>query len=438
MPNSVNTTPASLTGSLIRERRLALGLRQGDVAQAVGISASYLNLIEHNRRKVGADVLARLADALGTEAATLAEGAGGALIDDLRAAAAAAPGAQPELDRIEDFAGRFPGWAAVLAAQLHRAAQLERTVGALNDRLTHDPHLSASLHEVLSALASVRSTAAILADTEDIEPHWRERFHRNLHEDSERLAAGAEALVAYLDGSDSAVDTGLAAPQEEVESWLAARGWHLAELEQPAGFERLDAEVAGLASAAARALASDFLRQAVRDARALPDTALRAALAQGHDDPWLLAQQSGLSVLAVMRRIALLPGSAAGLVICDASGTLLFRKPVDGFALPRFGAACPLWPLFSALARPMTPIIAMVEPAGRAARRFRTLSICETRLPQGFGGSALREAAMLIWPDEGAPGSLPALALGSSCRICPRAACPARREPSILAEAGLQ
>ncbi|HRA19993.1 MAG TPA: XRE family transcriptional regulator, partial [Anaerolineae bacterium] len=64
--------------------------------------------------------------------------------------------------------------------------------------MSHDPHLSASLHEVLSAVSSVRSTAAILADTEDIEPEWRERFHRNLHEDSERLAAGAEALVAYL------------------------------------------------------------------------------------------------------------------------------------------------------------------------------------------------------------------------------------------------
>ncbi|MFN4153152.1 MAG: helix-turn-helix domain-containing protein [Paracoccaceae bacterium] len=430
--------PASLTGSLIRERRLALGLRQGDVALAAGISASYLNLIEHNRRRVGAGVLERLAGVLGTEAAVLAEGAGGALIDDLRAAASTAPGVQPELDRIEDFAGRFPGWAAVLAAQHHRAAQLERAVGALNDRLTHDPHLSASLHEVLSALASVRSTAAILADTEDIEPDWRERFHQNLHQDSERLAAGAEALVAYLDGSDTAVDTGLAAPQEEVESWLSARGWHLAELDQPGGLDQLTAEVAGLASAAARSLATDFLMQAATEALRLPDAALAAALDRGENDPAVLAQRSGLSVLAVMRRIALLPGSAAGLVICDASGTLLFRKPLDGFALPRFGAACPLWPLFAALARPMMPLALRVEPVGRSARRFHTLSICETRLPQGFAGPELREAAMLILPDDSPRGAAPVLALGSSCRICPRAGCPARREPSILAEAGVQ
>ena len=443
MPKSQALPPVSLTGSLIRERRLALGRRQGEVAQQVGVSASYLNLIEHNRRRVGSDVLARLAEVLGTQAATLSEGAGGALIDDLRAAAATVPSGQAELDRTQEFAGRFPGWAAVLTAQHHRAAQLERAVAALNDRLTHDPHLSASLHEVLSALASVRSTAAILADTEDIDPEWRERFHHNLHQDSERLAHGAEALEAYLDGPDTAVEAGLAAPQEEVEGWLAARGWHLAELAEPGGFDRLMTEVAGLASNAARVLARAFLEQAAMDAQSLPDARLRASLARGEDDPSLLAQRCGLSVLAVMRRIALLPGSGAGLVICDASGTLLFRKPVEGFALPRFGAACPLWPLFAALARPMMPLALRVEPAGRAARLFRTLSICETRLPQGFGGPELREAGMLMLPDDspraaGAAAGGAVVALGTSCRICPRVQCPARREPSILTESAGQ
>jgi len=241
--------------------------------------------------------------------------------------------------------------------------------------------------------------------------------------------------VVYLDGSETEVDAGLSAPQEELETWLAGRGWHLAELDHPGGMDLLSAEIAGLASAAARSLGAAFLRQAAADARHLPQDMLRAALDNGEADPALIAQRVGLPVLAVMRRIALLPGSAAGLVICDASGTLLFRKPVEGFALPRFGAACPLWPLFTALARPMAPILILVEPAGRSARRFRTLSICETRLPSGFGGPELREAAMLILPDDGPRGAGTVLALGSSCRICPRGQCPARREPSILTEA---
>jgi predicted transcriptional regulator len=47
---------------------------------------------------------------------------------------------------------------------------------------------------------------------------------------------------------------------------------------------------------------------------------------------------------------------------------------------------------------------------------------------------AVYEATMLILPAAtGTPGEAPPLPVGSSCRICPRAACAARREPSILA-----
>lgn len=427
--------PNALTGTLIRERRLALGWRQADLAQAAGISASYLNLIEHNRRRTGAGVLGRLAAALGVESTSLSEGAGGALLDDLRAAVAVAQVASAELDRIDDFAGRFPGWAAVLAATQQRAAHLERVVATLNDRLAHDPHLSASLHEVLSSVSSVRSTAAILAESEDIDPDWRARFHHNLHEDSERLAAGAEALVAYLDGSDNADLQGTVAPQDEVEGWLSRRGWQVAELEEPGGRVQLLAEVSALASAAARDLGAAFVAQAQAEALALPATALETALAVYGDDPAMVAQAAGVSVLTAMRRMALRPGSRAGLVICDASGTFLFRKPVDGFSLPRFGAACPLWPLFAALARPMTPVEQMVETAGRAPLVFRALALSEVRLPAGFGGPELREAGMLLMPVDLSPGGAQVTPVGSSCRICPRTTCPARREPSIVSEA---
>lgn len=429
---------SALTGSRVRERRLALGVKQADLAKAAGVSASYLNLIEHNRRRIGADVLERLARALGTGTDVLAEGAEGVLLDDLRTAAAetltadgggAGRGREPELDRIEDFVGRFPGWAGMLAAQHARLGQLERAVEALNDRMTHDPHLSQSLHEVLSAVSSVRSTAAILAETEDIDPEWRARFHANLHSDSERLAVGAEALVAYLDGSDQAEEQGIAAPQEEIEAWLGQRGWHLPELEAGGAVPG----VAGLASAAARLMAADWVARAAAEAARMPLAAFRTAWDEPGSDPALVAVRFGVPVLAVFRRAATLPGARMGLVLCDASGTLVFRKPADGFALPRFGAACPLWPLYTALARPMSPVQAVVETAGRRPGRYRVRAYCETRFPQGFAGPEVREAGMLIEPLDGSvPGA--ALEIGTTCRICPRATCAARREPSILTE----
>lgn len=413
----------ALTGSRVRERRLALGLKQATVAAAAGLSPSYLNLIEHNRRRIGPAVLARLAAALSVPVGMLEGGAGAALAEELRAAAAAEEGTDAEVPAVEEFIGRFPGWAGLTATLARRSAQLSRAVEALNDRISHDPHLSASLHEVLSAAASVRSVAGILAETEDIDPDWRARFHHSLAEDSERLAVGAEALVAYLDGSETAREDTIATPQEEVELWLAERDWQAGE----EGIEQL-------ASAAARKLARDLVVRAARDAGAMPEEAFRAALARGLD-PAALAARFAVPITSVLRRIALLPGSQAGLVLCDASGTLTFRKPAEGFAVPRFGAACPLWPLYTALGSPLRPVEARLQVAGQRGRHFRVRAFCQPSWPGGFGGPELREAAMLIerdlTPASGRDaGPLPEV--GSTCRICPASACPARRDSSIL------
>ncbi len=422
-----------LTGSRIREQRLAQGVRQADLAIRAGVSASYLNLIEHNRRRVGGEVLVRLAQALGLDVQVLAGSADDGLIDDLRSAVASgSDGGAAEIDRVEEFAGRFPGWAGLLAAQHRRGAQLERSVEALNDRMTHDPHLSATLHDLLSALSAVRATAGILAETEDIDPDWRQRFHANLHKDAERLAVGAETLVAYLDGSDQPQD-GIAAPQEELEAWLAVWGWHLGEI-GAGDAAALEGGILGLPSAAARVLARAWVAQAAADAAVLPLSAFLAAMADLGPDPALLAQRFGVGMLPVFRRLATLPGSRFGLVICDGSGTMTFRKAIDGFALPRFGAACPLWPIYTALSRPMSAVASVVEAPGRPAQRFAARAYCQITQPTGFGGIELREAAMLIWPDAGSAG--PVVEIGSTCRICPRAQCAARREPSILSDAG--
>ena len=321
-----------------------------------------------------------------------------------------------------------------------------RFVEALNDRLGHDPLLSAALHELLSVVSSVRSTAAILAETPDLEPDWRERFLRNLNTESARLALRAEGLVAFLDGSETQDAGAVVAPQEEVEAWLGARGWRLGTVETPEGQAVLQAEIAALASPSARALAAGFVARAARDATVMPEAALVAALAQIGLDPARLAQQFGCGLMPVFRRLPLMPvpegAPELGLVLCDGSGTMTQQKPVAGFALPRFGAACPLWPLFTALSRPMTPVEAVVETP--ANRRFRVLAYAEARYPEGFSGPELREAAMLILPLPAGPAAgfasgpsgAPVIRLGSTCRICPRAACAARREPSILTAEG--
>jgi transcriptional regulator with XRE-family HTH domain len=421
---------SALTGTKLRDRRLAAGLRQSEVAAQAGISASYLNLIEHNRRKVTPEVMERLADALQIDRSALVEGKDLALVEDLRAAAARS-GPEAEVARVEEFVDRFPGWAALLATLDARSRTLERAVEVLNDRMSHDPHLSASLHELLSSLSAVRATAAILAETPDLEPDWAARFHRNLHQDSERLVAGAEALVGFLDAGQGIEDQGIIAPQEEVEDWLQGRGWELRDAELAMG---LGDEINRLASGAARDLARAHVARARNDAAVLPEAAFATALEELGPDPLALADRFACSPLVAMRRLAATPGVQAGLVTCDGSGTLTFRKPASGFPLPRFGSACPLWPLYAALARPMQPIEARVQMAGHNDRRHRVVAWAEVQYPQGLRGPELRLATSLILPDE---GTGPVLRVGSSCRVCARGDCPARREPSILAAEGV-
>lgn len=410
-----------LTGTRIRERRLALGRRQADVARAVGISPAYLNLIEHNRRPVGPDLIARLAEQLEVPADELAEGREEVRIAALREAAAhpVASGTAPELDQITEFLARFPGWAALLVAQSRRAGALERQVVDMSDRMTQDPYLLTTLHEVLSAVTSVRSTAAILVEEGEIAPDWRRRFHANLHQDSQRLSMTAQALVAYLDSFEA--EGSAATPQDEVEAWLADAGPDLPDPDQ-------------LSSDSARAMAGALLAGMQADRTALPDRSLTEAIAAlgAPADPVRLAARLGQPLDLVIRRLADLRPEGfegAGLLICDGSGALVHRRAPQGLALPRPGDSCPIWPLFQALSAPQAARAqAVAMPDGRA---FRTLTYAHRRQPLGVDGPVLTEALMLMLPVEGpAPGD--ALPVGPACRICPRAACPARREPSIL------
>ena len=434
----------ALTGSRIREKRIIAGLKQSALARTVEISAAYLNLIEHNKRRIGGKLLSDIADALGVDPASLADGAEAGLVASLRDASASlkssAPDVAPETDRAEEFAGRFPGWANLLAAQQRRIGDLERTVETLSDRMAHDPHLAASLHDLLSTVTAINSTSSILVDTDQIEDEWRDRFHRNIHEDSQRLSESSQALVAYLD-SAAQKEAAVGSPQEELEHWLDAQGFHLPELERalPMSSEALLRDATGITSASGRGLAARYLARYRADAEKVPLAAFSEAAKTAGFDPSMLADQFGVDPAAVLRRIATLPtpdgAGRIGLVACDGSGTLTFRKPVDGFPLPRFGAACPLWPLYQALSRPMMPVRAVVEMSGRDPIRFLIYAVAQPLGVARFDAPVVHEATMLMLPaDRVTVPNVPTFTIGTSCRICPQAECSARREPSILAE----
>ncbi len=428
---------SSLTGSRIRERRQALNMRQAELARQAGISASYLNLIEHNRRKIGGKVLIQIARALDVEVSLLTEGAEEALLEALREAAAVSRRGTAEVDRIEEFVSRFPGWARLIAAQRRRMLTQDRTIEALNDRLTHDPFLADAMHDLLSTVTAIQSTANILMETPEIEDQWRDRFTRNIQEESTRLTAGSQTLVRYFEDQVQA-ETPFTTPLEALDSYLAKRDYHLPELEGADAFDRIDTlleEAVEFNTPQVKLLARSYFQIYARLSAKIPASEA-AAIWADTPDPAALAARFDVRLSDAMHRLAILPAEALGqnlgLIVCDAAGALMFRKALDGFPVPRYGAACAIWPIYQVLNRPMTPQRDLVEtPPGR---RFETWSIAEPYEAVQFAHAPILRASMLVSLDTGALMRSAPVPVGTTCRICPRPACAARREPSVLAD----
>ncbi|QPH54475.1 short-chain fatty acyl-CoA regulator family protein [Pontivivens ytuae] len=421
----------SFAGLRIRERRRALGLSQAGLAKAAGISPSYLNLIEHNRRPVAGRVMTALARALDVPPSALGEEAALGVVAALREAAADWPVHAPEVDVVEEFVGRYPGWARMLAT-LDQTVRAQRTsIEALSDRLTHDPVLQADLHEMLTSITAIRSTASILASVEDIEAGQRQRFVGAIHGESQRLSEVAGALTDYFDRAIER-DAPPATPEEEVAQALEQARYDMPTLEN--GEETLDDVVRRLPvrSDAAQAELRGWLTRWQADAAALPRTALVPPL-----DLTALAAGAGTDVPKVMRRLAFLAAPdlpQMGLVVVNGAGQMVLRRPRPDWPFSRQLPACALWPVFTALRDPgLTHTDIVVNPDGA---RFLAISHAELHRPATTGARPRVEATMLIVPEAQAgtfvtgPGR--ELRVGPSCRICARRACAERIAPPVL------
>lgn len=424
-------------GARIRENRVSQGMQQAVLAQSVGISPSYLNLIEHDRRRIGGKLLVAFANALGVELTALREGAEAAIVARLTEANAHHAGGIQNVEKsANDFAARFGDWADLMVALDRKIRVLEQTVDTLTDRLAHDPHLATSLHEVLTTVTAIRSTSSILVETDEIEPEWQNRFHRNLNEDSRRLADGAAALVDYLDGARKDQRSN-SVPQEALEAAFEARGFHFPELEThpdriPSVIQDLD-----LSHQAPRHLAKMFLEQYCNDALDFPLDAVKAALDQYGLNPIAMAQSQRLDVSTILRRLAFLPQDLVGpigFISCDSSGSFLMRKPVTGFHIPRFGSACAIWPLFEAFLSPHRPLVQRLNHTGREGGTFDVVAIAELPYTIPSHNTIVAQSAMLIVPVSNPSFDDPVRRVGAACRVCSINNCESRREPSILGE----
>ncbi|HSF94265.1 MAG TPA: short-chain fatty acyl-CoA regulator family protein [Thermohalobaculum sp.] len=453
-----------ILGTRIRERRRSLGVSQAEMAQRIGISPSYLNLIERNKRRIAGPLLRRVASALDLRVEELDGAAERRLLDalselahmpDIRALGA-------EGDSAGELIGRYPGWARALAALARSEREATDAARILADRLSHDPFLSETVHSMLTRIAAVRSAAEILNDYPDIPQHQRERFHAILHEESGSLSEVGEALSAYFDKIGETKRS--LTPLDEVEALYEARGNHFSEIEEAAAglaqlvtgstaaprrdqARALAAEHLGdlignviasqpqLETAPARARAREALLAYATGAILAPMTAFQSRAAELGFDLEALADSFSLGVETVCHRLTALPSGEGiprfGYFRANAAGTIIEMHGLPGLGAPRYASACPLWVLYRAQQSPEAVLRQRaLFPSGA---RFVFLARARNTGLTGFGKPRHYLTDMLAMTEEDArltvyaPGAgVPVEEVGPACRLCARRTCPHR------------
>lgn len=458
--------PRAILGPRIRQRRRSLGITQVDLARRIGISASYLNLIERNKRPVAGLLLRRTAAALGIGLDELDGAAERRLLDALQEIAAAPDFAAlgVETHATGELIGRYPGWAQALAA-LARAENAATTESrALADRLTHDPVLAETVHLILSHIASIRSAVEILTDYHDVPADQREHFLRIIGDESRALSDAGAALSAYFDRAAAGTGRRLS-PIDEVEALFEAHDARFEEIEAAAAALAQASPLADRSEASARARAAETLgplitaivarepgigtpaaaagaQAALTDyagaALLAPMPSFAPAAAELRYDIEALADAFRIDATIACQRLAALPdGPRLGYLRVNAAGSLIERRrSLPGLFAPRYAAACPLWVLYRAQQAPETVIRQLARfPNGD---RFVFIARAHVVGAPGFGRPRHYRTDMLAMSEPDArhtvyapdPGLQPE-EVGPACRICSRLACAHRVEDTL-------
>jgi predicted transcriptional regulator/transcriptional regulator with XRE-family HTH domain len=451
----------NILGPRIRERRREIGVTQADLAKQIEISASYLNLIEHNKRDIGGTLLRKLADALDLPLDQLDGAADRRLLETLEEIAQ-----NPEMlalgvedKRIGEMIGRFPGWANGILALSRSEHQATNTAQILSDRLNHDPFLGETVHKMLTRITSLYSASEIIDQTPEIESAPRDRFYAIMHEESQQLCKLGDALASYFD--NAAWARRALTPLDEIDALFDNRNNHFAEIESRAQQLHLqlpDGTIASRSSAAqdltekhldkilrqivanetqletdiARTRTYEILIRYAVGAILVPLEALRQRAAELRYDVEMLSDDFGVAFQLIGERLSALPADERqprfGFYQANASGNITLSRNLPGMVVPRYGSSCPLWILYRAQQAPNAVQRQHVQmPSGEGfvfvARAANTGTI-------GFEQARHYLTDMCVLSDDDArhtvyaPDRATAFEpVGLSCRTCPRVKC---------------
>jgi predicted transcriptional regulator/transcriptional regulator with XRE-family HTH domain len=439
----------ALIGRTVRRLRNERDLSQQALAARLGISASYLNLIEHDQRAVTASLLIKLGEVLHVDLGTLSGSQERQLETGLKEAFSdplLSAGAVPETE-LTALAGSAPNAARAVLA-LYRAWRVAREdAGGIalpsgrrillpneeardffDDRANHFP----ALEEAAEAIA-----AELGAAPAEMNHAVAERLRR-VH--------GLTVNVQKLDGALRRFDPDTQRLMLSEMLPRESRGFHmafqLALLEARETVEHVVKEAAPSTQEAGMLIRVGLLNY-VAGALLMPYAAFHDAAASLRHDMEALAARFGVSFEQACHRLSTLQrpdarGVPFFFVRVDPAGNVSKRFSAAGFPFARYGGSCPRWVVHTAFAQPGAIQVQVAElPDGAAYLCFaRTV----TRPAAHWGeprpvhvvamGCSLGHADAVAYGD-GLDMMRAKVGIGLSCRLCDRPDCRSRALPPL-------
>ncbi len=438
-----------LIGRTIRRLRQEQGLTQQALASRLGISASYLNLIEHDQRGVTAALLIKLGHTLQVDLAALSGREEQQLESSLREVLAdplLGLGDTPE-EEIRALAGSAPNAARAMLA-LYRALRVAREdasgIALPSGRRMILPteeardffHDHANVFPALESVAE-RIGAELAAAPAELNHAIAERL-RQRHALRVRVGPLEGSLRRY-DPAARLLELSESLPRESRGFQLA---FQLMLLEARDSVEDILAPAAPSTPEAAALIRLGLLNYAAGALLMPYGPFLAAARALRHDLD-LLAARFGVSFEQVAHRLSTLQREGARgvpffFLRVDPAGNVDKRFSAAGFPFARFGGSCPRWVPHTAFATPGALRVQVAELPDGAA--FLCFARTVTGPAAHWGeppplhviamGCDIGRAAEVVYAD-GLDLGRARTGIGLSCRLCDRAECRSRAFPPL-------
>lgn len=450
----------AFVGFRLKRLREERGMTQLALAQALGLSASYINQLESNQRPLTVPVLLRINEIFGVDVQLFSEGDEARLISDLREVFSDPAHTEAvALTDLRQIASAMPAAGRAIVA-LHR--RYRHTVDRA-DAIANELGLGAAGGAALTAPAPYEQVRDFF--------YTHHNYFAGLDEAAERLGvsagvirgAAAERLTERLErahgvrvssdseGDDDAnrryyVQERVLRLSDRLDSGQRAfqLAVQLALLEADDEIEALAAKAAA-GSAETHALARIGLAHYFAAAVLMPYRFFLEAAESERYDIERLAQRFDVGFEPVCQRLSSMqrPG-AAGVpfffIRVDRAGNISKRQSATDFHFSRVGGTCPLWNVYEAFAQPgriLTQVAQM--PDGRT---YLWIARTVQHRRGGYGdpgktfaiglGCDIRHAGRLVYSSGLDLDDLAAATpIGPGCKMCERPACPQRAFPLV-------